>query len=162
MHYKHGQAKKTREYNIWATMIQRCHNPKNRKYQYYGGRGIRVTQRWRSFIEFFKDMGKAPSPAHTLERKNTSGHYSPRNCRWATQVEQQNNRRDNRYYKYRGVFLSLRQVAAAVGINESTLASRMYTYNWTFKKAVETPVRSNGSPKPKGRGGRGKSGPRVL
>lgn len=142
-------------------MVQRCHNPRNSKYPYYGGRGIRVSRRWRSFRDFFKDMGKAPSPAHTLERKDTNGHYSKRNCRWATQTEQQNNRRDNRHFLYGGVLRTLKQWSAHTGIRLGTLRSRVYVYGWTFKQVIEAPVRPNGSSKPKGYGGRGKRGPRI-
>lgn len=161
MNYKHGQARKTREYNIWSSMVQRCHNPRCTKYPYYGKRGIRVSRRWRSFRDFFKDMGKAPTSSHTLERKNTNGHYSPRNCRWATQAEQQNNRRDNRSFLYRGVLRTLKQWAAHTGIKLNTLRSRVYVYDYSIKKAIETPVRSNGCSKPKGYGGKGKRGPRI-
>lgn len=75
-------------------MKKRCNNPKNHNYPYYGGRGIRVCERWNDFENFLADMGVRPEGT-TLDRKNSNGNYEPDNCRWATKVEQRNNRRDS-------------------------------------------------------------------
>lgn len=83
----------TAEHTCWIDMRQRCENPKNRSYKNYGGRGIKVCRRWRSFRNFLADMGKRPTPQHSIERiKNMRG-YSPSNCEWATKVQQLKNRR---------------------------------------------------------------------
>lgn len=89
----HGQSK-TKLYAVWGAMHDRCKRPSVRNYPNYGGRGIKVCERWSDFAAFRDDMGPRP-PGGTLERNDTDGDYEPGNCRWATNTEQQSNRRDN-------------------------------------------------------------------
>lgn len=94
---KHGDARKraqTREYKTWSNMIARCENPKVERYPLYGGRGIKVCAQWRdSFEAFLTDMGRKPSPDYSIDRIDVDGNYEPGNCRWATNSEQQQNKR---------------------------------------------------------------------
>ena len=90
----------TTEYQIWCTMRQRCNNPRDSSFKYYGGRGIRVCERWNDFRNFLADMGPRP-PGLTLDRINNDGDYEPSNCRWATVKEQMNNKRQSGYWSVR-------------------------------------------------------------
>jgi hypothetical protein len=81
-------------YRCWLDLWARCTNPKCRAWKNYGGRGIRVCERWRKFENFLKDMGIKPSLKHSIDRyPNNDGNYEPGNCRWATAKEQIANRR---------------------------------------------------------------------
>lgn len=91
---KHGRWG-TPEYRCWHMMRQRCQNPKAKGYKYYGGRGIKVCDRWKKFDNFFADMGEKPTPDHSIERMDFNGDYEPDNCKWATDIEQNNNTRRN-------------------------------------------------------------------
>jgi hypothetical protein len=97
---KHGHTanwKRSSEYMAWCSMKYRCNNPNNKRYADYGGRGIKVCDRWMdSFENFLSDMGTKPSKAHSLDRINNNGDYTPFNCRWATAVEQNRNKRVDR------------------------------------------------------------------
>jgi len=79
------------EYGIWRAMLARCRNPNVPQFKDYGGRGIRVCERWQKFTNFFEDMGARP-PNMTLDRINNDGNYEPSNCRWATRAQQQANK----------------------------------------------------------------------
>lgn len=87
----HGMAG-TPIYQIWASMIQRCTNSKDKDYKDYGARGITVCKEWLKFEAFFSDMGHRPE-GRSLDRRENDKGYSKDNCRWATAVEQANNRR---------------------------------------------------------------------
>lgn len=95
---RHGHAtgSLSPEYRAWMAMNSRCSNKNGHAYDRYGGRGIKVCQRWkRSFPNFLEDMGHRPSSKHSLDRIDVNGNYEPDNCRWATDSIQGTNKRNN-------------------------------------------------------------------
>lgn len=90
----------------WIAMRQRCNNDKNKAYKDYGGRGIKVCERWNEFENFLEDMGEKPSNLHSIDRIDVNGNYEPSNCRWATTIEQGRNKRmtSRNISGYTGVF----------------------------------------------------------
>jgi hypothetical protein len=95
-HNQAGKKTRTVEYTAWAAMKDRCYNPKNIRWNCYGGRGIKVCDRWiNSFEYFFEDMGVKPSRIYSMDRIDVNGNYEPSNCKWSTSKEQANNRRKN-------------------------------------------------------------------
>jgi hypothetical protein len=106
-------------YGIWRAMKDRCNLPSVKTYATYGGRGIKVCARWQtSFENFYADMGDRPSSKHSLDRIDTNGNYDPDNCRWATSVEQNRNRRDNVIILYRGERKTLAEWRLEFSISE--------------------------------------------
>ena len=92
-------------YGSWSSMRRRCYDSKRDNYKYYGGRGIKVCERWsNSFLAFLEDMGERPSPKHELDRINVNGNYEPSNCRWITHREQCLNRRPYSNSGFKGVY----------------------------------------------------------
>lgn len=93
-----GRNKWSPEYRCYTLVKQRCYNPNNPGFKDYGGRGIGMSAEWKaSFIQFFEDMGKKPSPKHSLQRVDNDGPYSKENCIWDTPIKQANNKRSTRF-----------------------------------------------------------------
>lgn len=129
------------EHVTWTAALSRCRNPNATSYKRYGGRGIAMCERWASsFEEFLNDMGTKPTPLHTLDRIDKNGNYEPGNCRWATKIEQANNRRDNRMVMIEGVEKTLPNACREAGdVISHCQAWRRIRGGWSHDKAVSTP-----------------------
>lgn len=138
---KHG-IKHKRLYNIWGGMKKRCYNEENEKYPIYGGRGIAVCEEWKDDFQAFYDwaMANGYSDSLTIDRIDNDGDYSPSNCRWATNKEQQNNKRNNHCITYNGKTQTVAKWAEELGMKSSTLYQRLTQYKWSVEKALITPV----------------------
>lgn len=141
---KHGRTDDP-VYKVWTAMKQRCLNPKSPVWKYYGGRGITVCERWKTFENFASDMGARPAGG-TLDRIDNNSGYFPENCRWATRTEQANNIRTNRILTVDGVSKTTRQWESDLGMRRGAIASRVCTLGWTPEEAILTPLKRGNKP----------------
>lgn len=125
-----------RTYTSWAMMLNRCRNPNAPNFDRYGGRGIEVCERWKSFENFIADMGKRPD-GKTLDRKNPNDGYYPENCVWSSVKTQQRNRRNNVMITHNGKTQCASDWASELGINKNTLLYRLK--HWPIDRAL-TPI----------------------
>lgn len=140
-HTTHGMSK-TRTYKCWFYMIKRCTKPKSKDYSSYGGRGIRVCDHWlRSFERFLEDMGECPENG-SIDRIDNNGNYTPENCRWASQQQQCNNRRNSVRLSYQEECLTVAQWAERLQIGYTTLMGRLKR-GWTVERTLSTPVKTS-------------------
>jgi hypothetical protein len=141
--FKHGHKrgyKGTRIYLTWRGMIQRCTNPKDAAFAYYGGRGIRVCDRWKkSLQDFVSDVGFPPTPKHELDRIDKDGDYAPGNCRWATHKENMRNARHNHLITFRGKTQCRAAWAEELGIPPNRIRDRLYKLGWSIERALTEP-----------------------
>lgn len=127
-------------YSLWCEMRRKCSNPKHVDFDIYGGRGIKVCERWDDMKSFLEDMGEKPSPESTLGRIDNSGDYTPENCRWASIKQRNRNRRNTRYLTFRGETRSLGEFAERYGISSHNLWLRIFAYGWSVEKALIQPL----------------------
>ena len=134
----HGMTN-TPEWRSWASMLGRCYNSSHRNYSDYGGSGISVCDLWRfSFADFFRDMGPR-LPGTTLDRIDFRGHYAPRNCRWATPVQQNRNRSNVRWIEYEGRTMTVRDWAEITGLTATAIYQRL-NEGWPIHIALTKPL----------------------
>lgn len=131
------------EYRSWQAAIKRCEYKKYEQYDRYGGRGIRICDRWRnSFEAFYDDMGPRPTSRHTLDRIDNDGNYEPGNCRWATPKEQAENRRTSRLITFDGSTDTLSGWGRRLGRNH--VVAKRLRRGWSMERALTTPLRKYG------------------
>ena len=136
----HGQAgagkRRSPTYSVWAAMVQRCSNPKDRNYKNYGGRGVTVCDSWRVFANFFADMGQKPA-GMTLERIDNNKGYSPGNCKWASRQQQMRNTRANVWVAVDGVRMVFKDAAKLTTVSRTTLYSYLSKHNLTHQEVID-------------------------
>lgn len=149
-------------YRSWEALKYRCLQPRCKRYADYGGRGIKVCERWLTFKNFLADMGEKPTRKHSIDRIDNDGNYScghcddclindwPANCRWATDKEQGNNSRQVKWLTLDGKTLTLTQWSEKLNIGISTLSLRL-KYGWSVERALTTRPEDYKSYKGKGK-----------
>jgi len=141
---KHGHATRAKgispTYRTWQAMISRCTNVSVKSYEDYGARGITVYAGWLVFENFLADMGLKPSTAHSLDRKDNNGNYTPKNCRWATKSQQYNNYSRSVFMTAFGIRKTVKQWADNIGVRDEVLKYRIDA-GWPHEIAVTKQVR---------------------
>lgn len=134
----------SRKYSIWKGIIDRCYNKNNKHYYNYGGRGIKVCDEWKdktygfeNFLEWIEKDGNY-NDILTLDRINNDGDYSPYNCRWATRIDQNNNKRVNRIVEYKGKKYTISNLAREYNMDRRLLDARI-NHGWSIEDAVDIP-----------------------
>lgn len=137
MRKTHGETtKNSRLYRIWAGMKARCNNPKNPRFYAYGGKGITVCTEWLEYLPFKQwALTHGYSDSLTLDRINNTGNYCPENCRWANELQQKNNMRNNIILECYGEKHTLSEWARIKGIRYHTLQTRFYR-GWSIEKML--------------------------
>ena len=135
----HG-LRKSSEYAIWQQILNRCRNSNLRNFSSYGGRGIRVCERWLKFENFYADMGPRPTPQHSIDRIDNDGNYEPDNCRWSTRKEQCRNTRRNRLVTFRGETMCIAELCERLSLENDKVRQRL-NRGWSIERIVATPWR---------------------
>lgn len=137
---------KTPEYRAWINMKTRCSSDSAPYFEYYGGRGITVCDRWlSSFEKFYSDMGKRPGSAHSVDRIDVNGNYEPDNCRWATGSEQSRNQRRNHIVEFGGRVMTLAEAVESSPVPYNTVLYRLKR-GWQVDDAVTRTAQKGGKP----------------
>jgi hypothetical protein len=150
VHYNktHGDSRKTKEYRAYRHMLNRCYNSKVRSYKNYGGRGISVCDRWlNSYENFLADMGRAPSPKHSLDRLRVNENYGPGNCKWSTDIEQANNTTKTYKVNYNGNVIALGLFCREHNVPIELIRGRLNN-GWSVERAISTPKKTKNETNP--------------
>lgn len=140
--YSHGMSG-TRPYGIWKGMLNRCRNPKVKNYSRYGGKGIKVCDRWLKFEAFWEDMKDGYKDNLEIDRIKSDGNYEPNNCRWVTETVQGRNKNSVRKYPFKGKLMVITEIAEIIGLPTGTIRDRLKN-GWSQKRAFTTPKKEAG------------------
>ena len=136
--YRHGLSNSP-EHKVWMGMMDRCSNPKSTFFSFYGGRGIKVCERWKRFEDFLSDMGPRPSLRHSIDRIDNDGDYEPGNCKWATATEQANNTSRNVLITIGSQTKTMSQWCKETGVDPDLASQRIIRDKWAPGDAVTVP-----------------------
>jgi len=137
----HGLSK-DKLYDIWCDMKRRCYNPKNKRYENYGGRNIKVCEEWHEFKPFYDwALNNGYIEGLTIDRINNNGDYEPDNCRWATAIVQMNNTTRNHFVEFKGQIKTISQWSKITGISQDVIKDRLTKLGWSAERALTVPVR---------------------
>lgn len=128
------------EYRSWQGMNARCNNPNAPNYEWYGGRGIKVCEKWGDFRAFLMDMGFKPAAHYSIGRIDNDGHYCPENCRWETPKQQSRNQKTNVLVNFDGQSMCLQDACDRAGILRNVVEARLRR-GWTTDRALSVPVK---------------------
>lgn len=128
----------TRVYEVWRAMLRRCNDQRSHAWMDYGGRGIRVCERWMDIYKFLSDMGEPPLGME-LDRIDVNGNYEPSNCRWASIETQSRNRRSTVLITFLGETKCLAEWGSSLGLSGSAMRKRINA-GWPLEKALTTPA----------------------
>lgn len=120
-----GGTSKSKVYAAWTSMVSRCTKPSSQMYPNYGARGIKICPEWMQFEKFLADMGEPESRDLSLDRIDVDGDYTATNCRWASNIEQQNNKRNSVFIEHNGKRMTVAEWARELGLKVSTLRTRL-------------------------------------
>lgn len=132
----------TSEYAIWIDIKRRCLDPRVKGYKNYGAKGIKISKEWKqSFENFYRDMGPRPGKDYSIDRIDNNKGYSKENCRWATDIQQNNNRGSyNKVLEFNGKVQTQSQWADEMGLNDDTFHRRLKR-GWSLEKTITTKLR---------------------
>ena len=141
---KHGDSRhvvdRAPEHRIWCGIHSRCCNPNFPGYKRYGKRGIKICEEWQhSYEAFLAHVGRRPSPEHQLERIDNNGNYEPGNVRWATRIEQSNNRRNNHFVEFKGERKTVAEWSRTLNLRYALIQHRLQR-GWSAERAFTTPA----------------------
>lgn len=138
------QSCQTRLYRIWCAMKTRCDNPNTSIYKNYGGRGITVCDEWRNSFECFQKwaLKSGYDDSKSVDRIDNNGNYTPANCRWATKIEQANNKRSNRMLYHNGVYKTVSEWAKVLNLPVYLIEDRVNKLGWSVEEALTLPIRN--------------------
>jgi hypothetical protein len=141
----HGSAE-SRLFTIWVNMKQRCENPNVPHYKLYGGKGVYICEEWHDFVKFQEwSLNNGYSDSLTIDRIDSNKGYTPENCRWTTNKEQQRNKSNNHLVTYNGETHCIAEWSEILGMSRMAILLRLNRYGFTAEEALTKPLRKTGA-----------------